>query len=261
MAQFGRGSVRKFFRGDPNLVGNWSFDEGIGTIAKDLSGKGNNGTLINSPTWKNGIFNNTCLYFNGVNNYVEVSRNSSFEPANEITVMAWVLNPTNQARSVVHHWFGYTLEFLDQNSDGIHEAGFVIYTSGSGAKHLPSSIRPIFNKWLLLVGTYSSYLGKQILYENGIKTAEQNASGTLVYSNVPLRFASRSDTLQYFNGAIDEVAIFSRALSPREIQSYYNWAISKSTPIIYTPRKNVALMNVSEAGAVIKARRGIIMSM
>jgi hypothetical protein len=37
--------------GMAGLVGYWKIEEGAGTVAIDSSGKGNNGTLTNSPTW------------------------------------------------------------------------------------------------------------------------------------------------------------------------------------------------------------------
>ena len=37
--------------GMAGLVGYWKIEEGAGTVAVDSSGKGNNGTLTNSPTW------------------------------------------------------------------------------------------------------------------------------------------------------------------------------------------------------------------
>ncbi len=36
------------------LVGYWNFDEQTGTTASDSSGSGNNGTLVNGPTWTAG---------------------------------------------------------------------------------------------------------------------------------------------------------------------------------------------------------------
>ena len=40
---------------DTTLVGYWKFDEGEGDTAYDSSGYGNDGTLMNDPTWTNGI--------------------------------------------------------------------------------------------------------------------------------------------------------------------------------------------------------------
>jgi hypothetical protein len=53
------------------LVGYWPFDEGGGTIAKDYSGNGNNGTLVNNPTWTTGKVGG-ALSFDGANDYVRV---------------------------------------------------------------------------------------------------------------------------------------------------------------------------------------------
>ena len=57
---------------DSGLVAYYTFDEGSGTTADDSSGSGNNGTLVNGPTWntadkKVGI---GALSFDGVNDYV-----------------------------------------------------------------------------------------------------------------------------------------------------------------------------------------------
>src|SRR2546425_6303786 len=64
------------------LVGYWPFDENSGNSTLDLSGNGNNGTLINSPTWttKTCKFAN-CLGFDGSNNYVQMAYSSSIDPS------------------------------------------------------------------------------------------------------------------------------------------------------------------------------------
>ncbi|MCL5279592.1 MAG: LamG domain-containing protein, partial [Planctomycetes bacterium] len=74
---------------DPNLAIYWPFDEGQGTVANDGSGKGNNGTLVNSPTWVTGKIGG-ALRFNGSNTYVR----GSYVPLNDrsFTVALWV-NP------------------------------------------------------------------------------------------------------------------------------------------------------------------------
>src|SRR5262245_27408367 len=76
------------------LVAYWPLDNGSGTIATDASGHGNNGTLINSPTWQTGCQVNGCLSFDGTNR-VDIGytasplfQQSSIQTA--ISAQAWV---------------------------------------------------------------------------------------------------------------------------------------------------------------------------
>ena len=56
--------IRDINGGTP-VKGSWHLDETSGTVAPDTSGNGNNGTLINGPTWVDGRFNK-ALSFDGV---------------------------------------------------------------------------------------------------------------------------------------------------------------------------------------------------
>src|SRR3989344_3375462 len=59
------------------LISYWSMNEGTGIVAGDSSGNGNNGTLINGPTWTNGKLGK-ALDFDGSNNdYVRIAPGSS----------------------------------------------------------------------------------------------------------------------------------------------------------------------------------------
>jgi len=274
MAQFGRGSVRLFFKGDPTLVGNWSFDEETGTIAKDLSGKGNNGTLTNGPLWVGGKFSG-ALSFDGVNDYVTMGNNSMLGPSNTITVMAWVKTPSSFSGLVFPQIVtrsssgstGFNLYVVYEEATGntIPYFSFILLTTTGnwGSDWARDTIPIAVNTWYFVVGMRDNN-GFVSIWVNGTLRAIDTAitSGSINYGSTPEFAIGRKASGSYWRGIIDEVAIFSRALSPKEIQSYYNWAIGKSTPIIYTPRKNASVLNVGETALpTIKARRGLIMSM
>ncbi len=62
------------FPSDVTLVGHWSFDEGAGLVANDVSGNGNNGALVGSMTdadYVAGIAG-TCLDLEGTNDYINI---------------------------------------------------------------------------------------------------------------------------------------------------------------------------------------------
>jgi len=72
------------------LVAAYSFDEGSGTSINDLSGNGNNGTLINGPTWAAGEYG-SALSFDGTNDYVSIPDATSLQfGSGPFTVSAWV---------------------------------------------------------------------------------------------------------------------------------------------------------------------------
>src|SRR2546427_8380874 len=76
-------------------VANWMFDEGSGTTTYDRSGNGNNGTLVNGPTWVPGVIGN-ALSFNG-SNYVQIPDSQSLNiTGNQFSISAWV-NPRAQS--------------------------------------------------------------------------------------------------------------------------------------------------------------------
>jgi len=60
------------------IVGIWLFDEGSGKAARDFSGKGNSGGLMNNPEWVEGKFGK-ALKFDGKDDYVEISLPSVFK--------------------------------------------------------------------------------------------------------------------------------------------------------------------------------------
>jgi hypothetical protein len=266
MAQFVRGSVKKFFGVSLALTGNWGFDEGSGIVAKSLVGNAHL-NLFNGPQWTAGKIG-SALSFDGVDDYAAVAGGPG--PLNVVTVMAWVKTPANIANLNNYNQIvfrgqtattGYSLYF-DHN---YQKFSFILLTTSGnwGSDWAIGTTTPSPNTWYFLVGMRDNN-GFVSIWVNGVRENIDTTvtSGTINYGASPAFFLGSKPGGYYWKGLIDEVAIFSRALSPREIQSYYNWAIGKSTPIIYTPRKNAAVLNVGEVvPSTIKARRGLIMSM
>ncbi|MCD6505613.1 hypothetical protein J7M22_03210 [Candidatus Poribacteria bacterium] len=74
---------------DPaTCVGAWLFDEGSGTVAKDSSGNGNDGTIKGGAKWVDGKFGK-ALEFNGVDSCVSTDK-ALLEKVPEFTIVLWV---------------------------------------------------------------------------------------------------------------------------------------------------------------------------
>ena len=64
------------------------------------------------------------------------------------------------------------------------------------------------------------------LYVNGVQVSSVARTGSIATSANPLQIGGDSIYGQYFQGLIDEVRVYNRALSQAEIQTDMNTAVS-----------------------------------
>jgi len=196
--------------------GYWKFDEGSGTIAYDSTIYKNNGTLTcvgtgcSPPTWQSpaNCISGSCLSFNGSSNYVSIPDSVDISPINAVTIETWVKAPDTQARGLVDK---DRVSSYDLHING--KFRFMINNSVLDSVTAPN------NSWQYVVATYDGSNMK--IYINGILESTKTQTGTIGDTTGPLYIGRLTDGY-YFNGLIDEVRIYNRALSPAEIQQHYN---------------------------------------
>jgi hypothetical protein len=112
----------------PNLLAQWTLDEGAGQVAGDASGHGNSGQLGASadpdgadPAWVPGHDGGNALAFNGAS-YVAVPDSGLLEP-DEIAVDAWVRRAGSPGR------WRYV---LSKGSLGCDRSAYGLYSGWSG---------------------------------------------------------------------------------------------------------------------------------
>src|SRR5262249_7873765 len=91
--------------------------------------------------------------------------------------------------------------------------------SGSDRSVLGTSALPL-NTWSHLAETYDGSSLK--LYVNGVLVSSRALTGSITTSGSPLRIGGNSVWGEYFNGLIDEVRVYNRALSQGEVQADLN---------------------------------------
>jgi ABC-type transport system substrate-binding protein len=203
------------------LVGYWKFDEGSGTTASDNSGNSNNGILINSPVWVDGRYGK-ALKFNGVNNFVNVSDSPSLHLASAATVEAWLYIPAGANFAgggyVLSKDAGngvYNLALLIRDNYG--HVCFGVGTAAAGVI-MTSKTTVARNIWTYLGGTYDGSTMK--LYVNGQLDSTYSWPGGINTNNgMSLTIGKKNNDALWFNGTIDEVRIYDRALSQEEVQT------------------------------------------
>ncbi len=231
------------------LAAKWTLNENTGTLAADSAG--NNNGEIAGASWTTGT-SGSALDFNGIDNYISVNNSSNLNPTKALTVSAWIkwdIDPaTGKAWAQILSKNGDSQYQLQHNSDN-SAFEFAINTT-SGRKYLIGKTNVLPNIWYFVVGTYDGSMEK--LFVNGNLDASAIISGNLITSAGPLNIGRRSvENDRHFSGKIDEVSMWSRALSSDEVMSLYledkNAEDSNVKPIEKPVISNVSA--VQDAGA------------
>ncbi|RLC40566.1 MAG: hypothetical protein DRH44_08365, partial [Candidatus Coatesbacteria bacterium] len=219
------------------LVGYWKFDEGSGTSAYDSSGQGNNGTLVNGPSWVDGKIGD-ALKFDGSNDYVSTPLNIDQSGSSQgVTMVAWVY-PTSTSSG--RH------EMISSDNGGydwslLREGGTWYVFTGENTRSTGFSVD--LNQWQHVVAVFIPGTGVKF-YKNGQETTISYISYDTSDGNI--RIGCRSGGGEYFGGIIDEVAIYKRVLSDSEIQLLYHCIYEIDIPyFFYTLEEEAASPSLS----------------
>ena len=211
------------------LVGYWSMNEGTGSYAGDSSGNKNTGTLTNGPTWVDGK-RGKALNFDGSNDYVAVSGNSTFDLSRG-TIAGW-FKFDDMSGGVDFATGGSWLDERFVLHFGYQDNGKIKFTISNGSSYnvLTSNLSPNMEEWYHVAVTYDGT--NQKIYVNGSLDNTEASAITPATTNVPL-YIGRTLGLAPDNsdGFIDEVRIYNRALSAAEIQALYkSGTVKYATP-------------------------------
>lgn len=203
------------------LISYWKFDEGGGTTASDSAGS-NTGILTNGPTWVAGKLGQ-ALNFDGIDDKVSISDHPTLRPSN-ITVSYWIY-PINLATGLAQD--------IIAKRPSMNNGGFVFEATGSAAVNHYVNIGGTWN-WVAMTYTNNiwqhitvTYDGTTLIgYINGTQAASTGATGSITHIT-PATLVLGSDSPEssnsrYFNGSLDDLRIYSRALSAAEILDVYN---------------------------------------
>ncbi len=212
---------------DPNLVAMWSLDEGIGTTALDMSGRGYHGTLF-GPEWSaSARLGDASLDLN--NGYVAIQDLSYAETGlTEVTVTAWVRTSSDSGQFVIsfdrnEYWrlaVGGTGPDVDEGQVGWH------VMTDTGQIDYGSVTRVDDGRWHHITGVFDN--GTLIIYIDGVAEPSTTGGPTYGTGNSRFGFIGANSEAGSFNsptpggnpldGLVDDIRIYSKALTAEEIQ-------------------------------------------
>jgi hypothetical protein len=206
------------------LVAAYSFNEtGTTTTVLDASGSGNNGTISGATRTTAGRFGG-ALDFDGVNDSVTVPDAASLDLTAAMTLEAYVF-PTvtpNGWRSILSKERpGDLAYFLNASNGNNRPVGGAVLGGVERVLAGPTAL-PV-NAWTHVAVTYNGTA--LVLYVGGTQVATQNQTGAIPVSANPLRIGGNTPFGEFFQGRLDEVRIYNRALTAGEITNDANQAI------------------------------------
>ncbi len=206
-------------KADP--VAFWHMDEaswnGTPDEVVDSSGNGNHGTAHgNATTTANGMVNRAGI-FDGSGDYVDCGSDNSLD-VDYITVESWVKFTSNSGNRVIASYDDGTNRRWALYLRNGNILRFFVFVNNA-AKIIDYSWIPQLDTWYHIAGVKSATHVR--LYINGEEVGIPQAHpGVIDKDPYKLRIGV-GDYPGYFNGTIDEVKIYNRALSPDEIKASY----------------------------------------
>ncbi len=213
---------------ETGLVGEWRLNGN----ADDSSGQGNDGTITGANSTFEGRVGQ-AYSFDGVDDGILLTDDTSLMPTNFITIESWIkLSKDDQTSKIVSHRDGainkYFLMLIDNGANSYLRLN--INGNDCNADDAPELL--IADGWHYAVGSYDGTDSK--IYLDGIEVETCSLTTTISTSDNVITIGCRDSTSsntcdsEYFNGTIDEVRIYNRSLSAKEIGEHYAFNNTKT---------------------------------
>ncbi|MHC4431834.1 MAG: LamG domain-containing protein [Planctomycetota bacterium] len=212
VAVLGMGLTSAAEAADPDLVAHWRFDETSGTTAVDASGNGHDGTLMGDPQWVPGRLGG-ALEFDGAGDYVDCGSSPDFEIAVNISITCWIkVNVFDKSWQAIMTTSDSSWRV--HRSSGTNNIAWG--TSGLSPTDLTGTTDVSTGEWFHVATVYNG--AQKLLYINGNLDASSDSTGNISASSMPVYIGENSGaTGRHWDGLIDDVRIYKRALTDTEI--------------------------------------------
>jgi len=222
--------------GDLNLAGHWTFDR----TSDDCSGNGNHSRFHGDPTYAQDVAptstrNIASLDLDGDGDFVEVPHAKTLNAPHAATVSLW-FKPRRQPRGgggcvLVGKGSGY----LDMkfNYMLLQTASYYLAAQGMDGMRAVTigDTMQDMNTWHHVAAVYDGDKGHTQLYLNGVLDATVcGAPGRRRVNTRPVLMGARETKADGLNGLIDDVRVYTRALSDEEIAAFVRGAKVNEPP-------------------------------
>ncbi|MDF1498383.1 MAG: PA14 domain-containing protein [Patescibacteria group bacterium] len=235
------------FADNTGLVSYWDFDEGTGEIVGDSSGNGNDGSLSNvdgtlynmdESDWVNGKYG-YGLDFDGINDYVKTNSFSIPNTNNVITFSGWINNSKKTAHQTLiadatqSGSTGFLFLYRQYDNDYLIWQ-FAFGTSYSYFYSSSNFFTGYDNQWVYVTAVvdYANKTAK--FYRNGELINTATTTLNMLFPNLSRSkyIGSYNSSAHRFDGLMDDVRIYNRALSDAEVEEHYKGVFTDNSGLV-----------------------------
>lgn len=227
------------FAAEDGLVVHLKFDGDL----SDSSGTGNNATCeYGNITYEDGIHGSSAM-FNG-KSYIEIGDSDSLD-LKKLTISLWVykVTPLKDYEKVPYvykekdedHWSVPYRLYEHGNNQPI----FYLHEDDTELSQFRIETEPIdIRKWHLLTATFDGSEAR--LYENGVLLKKKDVSGSPWSTLGDLYIGLDENGDEYFKGNMDDLRIYNRALTAKEVIALYDGGLKESPDLLTQKNTMVA---------------------
>jgi len=202
---------------DPDLVGWWKLDDDGSGFLTDSSGNGRHGTLNGDPLWVAG-FDGDALEFDNAGDFINIEGYKGITGTNPFTITAWIKTTTNG--QMISWGSGGTGGRVEFRVNG----GRLRCDSAGGNIQADTTVTD--NQWhhvaVAVIENATLSSGDVTIYLDG-QDDTRTSSDTDAFnitSNYDVKMGQMYDfsSSRWYIGSIDDVRIYSKVLTPEEIE-------------------------------------------
>jgi len=228
-----------------SIVAAWTLDEGSGTDIHDISGNSNDGNLIGGAEWADGKFGK-ALDFDGTSGYIEIPFDDSINLLNagDFTLAAWFMPDEIPVE------YKAVLQQGDNDGPGrtwllVHETNE--FRSSLGGSATQAGIGVEAKQWYhaAVVVTEAGGTDSVQIYVNGEAVGAAGAKG-MEDSAGPYFIGCHKSFSHFWDGIIDEVVMFNKALNEAEIRDLMDNGIANIMAVEPTDKLAVSWGSVKD---------------
>jgi hypothetical protein len=215
------------------LVGFWPFAEGTGATTIDASGHGHTGTL-SAPEWTPSGRIGAALAFDGADDVV--STGAWDVTGSELTIALWLnadsfgisdarlVSKATSSAEQAHTWMVSTI-----NSGGI-KLRFRLKTAGTTHTLIATAGGLVAGEWIHVAAVYDGTT--MTLFQDGVPVGSMSKTGSITEApSVDVSIGRNPDGYGAFDGRLDEVRIYDRALTQEEIALLSEGPLAPGPPV------------------------------